>query len=323
MTSGQAQKFTVKSPAREKSQSIQILKSRAGIYNYKYNGKELQEDGIYDYGARMYMPDIGRWGVVDPLAEFQRKINPYAYCYNNPVNFYDPTGMIGEGGPDDPRPGTTGTKTLANGEKETQIQEVVIQGKGKSSAVSTVLDIAEWIPVAGNFVTIGRGLYDGNYTQVALGVAFLAVDIVTAGEGSTAIKLAEKAGEEAVEMSAKEALKIGAEDEVKNASEKALEKATKKTITSQRKKAVRVAWKQERELARQGKSTRNWTKAELKELEETGKVKGYQGHHINNVNHYPEQAGNPNNIEFLTPSEHLDAHGGNFRNETSGTLINR
>ncbi|RRQ45495.1 RHS repeat-associated core domain-containing protein [Chryseobacterium sp. SC28] len=61
-------------------------------YNYKYNGKELQETGMYDYGARFYMPDIGRWGVIDNFADAYHSLSPYGYVANNPIKNIDING---------------------------------------------------------------------------------------------------------------------------------------------------------------------------------------------------------------------------------------
>lgn len=88
--------------------------------------------------------------------------------------------------------------------------------------------------------------------------------------------------------------------------------------------AVRAARKQEIALVRAtGHGTRDWTKSELRQLKNGVFPKGYQGHHINNFVRFPELADNPDNIRFLTATEHKAAHQGSFRNNSSGKMYNR
>lgn len=80
-----------------------------------------------------------------------------------------------------------------------------------------------------------------------------------------------------------------------------------------------MAWKLEAERVSKGFGTRDWTVAQQAELLEFGTVSGFEGQHMKNVSDYPQYAGDPRNIQFLTPQEHhYGAHREKWQNSTNG-----
>lgn len=152
-------------------------------YQYKYNGKELQETGMYDYGARFYMPDIGRWGVIDPRSQYTHEA--YSYVWNNPINLWDPTGMEGE----DPIYGPKGGAL---------IQEVVLTPSGgpvKSNMAGLSFTHQAYIPA----IPAAAALVEAAYYAL---VAYAAWDI--ADKTADAIKNRDLSDQEADEESSSE-----------------------------------------------------------------------------------------------------------------------
>lgn len=64
---------------------------------HKFTGQEHDgETGLYNYGARLYDPDMGRFISPDafvPEPGNPQSLNRYSYVYNNPLNYVDPSGF--------------------------------------------------------------------------------------------------------------------------------------------------------------------------------------------------------------------------------------
>lgn len=97
-----------------------------------------------------------------------------------------------------------------------------------------------------------------------------------------------------------------------------------KSSLRERQKAVRLAWEREQRLVSEGKGTRNWSSEQQKDILDPDKGKAYdengrafEGQHMKSAEQYPEYQGDPNNIQFLTREEHLEAHKGSWQNPTN------
>ncbi len=67
----------------------------ANVGRFQYTGQSwLSDAGVYDYGARSYAPQLGRFLQPDPIGS-EGGIVLYAYVLNDPVNAIDPDGLCG------------------------------------------------------------------------------------------------------------------------------------------------------------------------------------------------------------------------------------
>lgn len=65
-----------------------------GATKEQFTGKERDAETHMSYfGARYYMPALGRWGVVDPMADQFPGWSPYNYVMNSPALAVDPNGL--------------------------------------------------------------------------------------------------------------------------------------------------------------------------------------------------------------------------------------
>jgi RHS repeat-associated protein len=71
------------------------LSANFGATKEGFTGKERDaETSLSYFGARYYMPALGRWGAVDPLADEFAGWSGYNYVMGNPSGLVDPDGRV-------------------------------------------------------------------------------------------------------------------------------------------------------------------------------------------------------------------------------------
>jgi RHS repeat-associated protein len=140
--------------------------------NRTFLNKTLNKStGLIQMGARQYDATIGRFISVDPLQimDDPQQWNGYAYSYNNPVVYSDPTGLAGDTGngsgngvrfnpgTGDVTDGGTGNVYDGTDESDGYVDKDSGNGKGKGGGTGGTVKVADVVDVP---VVIPDGLKD-------------------------------------------------------------------------------------------------------------------------------------------------------------------
>jgi RHS repeat-associated protein len=141
---GAVKQWRVFEPFGEKLASAEL----SSFTDQRFEGHRWDEGlGLYNFGARWYDSDAGRFMSVDPLipdVANPQNHNPYGYVRNNPINMVDPTGMAS-------------TKLTYDGPNGSGGNWKVTPGKSAGNVSGTVNKSGRSAAGAGNNVRAGAG----------------------------------------------------------------------------------------------------------------------------------------------------------------------
>ncbi len=236
------------------------------------------ETGLYYYGYRYYLTELGRWLTRDPLGEAGGP-NLYGFVYNDPMNWVDPYGdspfsvmakfMVKKGL-------IKGLKEFAEKKIKQRLKQYMTN-KTKKEFAQDLVDIL--------------GTLDSAWWEIC--IEFFPVIGDVYGTGKFALK-ARKAYDKMQDLENKYVKKIY----------DSLPKSKRKDFMNEMRQRGVYGAKVD-------------TKAYDDVTGSVTDIKGKHGHHTDSVSSHPERASDPRGIDWKSPTDHLKEHGGNWQNPTS------
>uniref|UniRef100_UPI0013A595AE RHS repeat-associated core domain-containing protein n=1 Tax=Reichenbachiella versicolor TaxID=1821036 RepID=UPI0013A595AE len=144
--------------------------TETSLKRYRYVGKERDEEtGLYYYGARMYIPWLGRFSSVDSLKDDYPHLSSYNYADNNPISDLDIDGRQNTRTPKRNQRRFASRQRDLNGSAPNKLNHPIIKGIDQAMreiGQETEQFFFEDIFKAETYKTLGKVAYEGLISNV-------------------------------------------------------------------------------------------------------------------------------------------------------------